>query len=175
MPKCFVLFILIVIFVLISADNTIQLCHVPLKEVLYTFLMILPSISQLNECKVLLFGCNGTIFTYLHSTCYISLPKAILLLCFRKRNFLNFSKTLISKLSLNVLVKSQSSFTFIKVSNYDRFNLHHILLIRSGDAELNPGPKKISSLTFFHWNVNGILTHAFDIFNIFYTVLCTVL
>ena len=36
-----------------------------------------------------------------------------------------------------------------------------ILLIRSGDVELNPGPKKSSSLTFFHWNVNGIAAHGF--------------
>ena len=36
-----------------------------------------------------------------------------------------------------------------------------ILLIQSGDVELNPGPKKSSSLSFFHWNLNGIAAHDF--------------
>lgn len=35
------------------------------------------------------------------------------------------------------------------------------LLLRSGDIELNPGPKKLSNLTFFHWNLNGIAAHDF--------------
>ena len=60
------LFILIVTFVSISADNTIQLRHVSLKEVLYNFLMILLSINQLNECKVFysryLYGCISRSF-----------------------------------------------------------------------------------------------------------------
>ena len=34
-------------------------------------------------------------------------------------------------------------------------------MIRSGDVELNPGPNKSSSLTFFHWNLNGIAAHDF--------------
>ena len=34
-------------------------------------------------------------------------------------------------------------------------------MIRSGDVELNPGPKKSSSLTFLHWNLNGITAHYF--------------
>ena len=67
----------------------------------------------------------------------------------------------INKISLNYLVKSQSSFTYIKVFNYDSFNLNQILLIQSDDVEFNPGPKKSSSLTFFHWNLNGIAAHDF--------------
>ena len=35
-------------------------------------------------------------------------------------------------------------------------------MIRSGDVELNPGPNKSSSLTFFHWNLNGIAAHDFS-------------
>ena len=34
-------------------------------------------------------------------------------------------------------------------------------MIRSGDVELNLGPKKSSSPTFFHWNLNGIVAHGF--------------
>ena len=46
------LFILVATFVSISTDNTIQLRHLHLKEVLYNFLMILPSINQINEYKL---------------------------------------------------------------------------------------------------------------------------
>ena len=34
-------------------------------------------------------------------------------------------------------------------------------LLRSGDVELNPGPKTSSSLSFLHWNINGIAAHDF--------------
>ena len=37
-----------------------------------------------------------------------------------------------------------------------------MLLIRSGDVKSNPGPKKSSSLSFFHWNLNGITAHDFE-------------
>ena len=36
------------------------------------------------------------------------------------------------------------------------FNLHHLLLLQSGDIEINPGPMKSSRLNFCHWNLNGI-------------------
>ena len=54
------------------------------------------------------------------------------------------------------LIKSQSSFTYIKVFNYDSFNLNQTLLIRSHDVKLKPDPNKSSSLAFFNWNYNGI-------------------
>ena len=41
------------------------------------------------------------------------------------------------------------------------FNLHHLLLLRSGDIEINPDPMKSSRLNFCHWNLNGIATHDF--------------
>ena len=34
-------------------------------------------------------------------------------------------------------------------------------MIQSGDVELNPDPKKSSSLSFFHWNLNRIAAHDF--------------
>ena len=37
-----------------------------------------------------------------------------------------------------------------------------ILLIQSGDVELNRRPKKLSSLSFFYWNLNGIAAHDFE-------------
>ena len=36
-----------------------------------------------------------------------------------------------------------------------------LLLIRSGDVETNPGPKKQVHLKFFHWNLNGLAAHIF--------------
>ena len=35
-----------------------------------------------------------------------------------------------------------------------------ILLYCCGDIEINPGPKR-SSLTFCHWNLNGVASHEF--------------
>ena len=35
------------------------------------------------------------------------------------------------------LFKCQFSFTYIKIFNYDSFNLNQILMIRSGDVDLN--------------------------------------
>ena len=78
-----------------------------------------------------------------------------------KNFFLTSLNISINKISLNYLVKSQSSFTYIKVFKYDSFNLNQILLIQSDDVEFNRGPKKSSSLTFFHWNLNGIAAHDF--------------
>ena len=61
------LFILIVTFVSISTDNTIQLRHVPPTEVLYNILIILSSINQLNESKTFylsyLYGCISRSFS----------------------------------------------------------------------------------------------------------------
>ena len=37
-----------------------------------------------------------------------------------------------------------------------------LLLILSGDVEQNPGPeKKKSHLTFFHWDINGLMAKNF--------------
>ena len=35
-----------------------------------------------------------------------------------------------------------------------------ILLYFCGDIEINPGPKR-SHLTFYHWNLNGVVAHEF--------------
>ena len=38
---------------------------------------------------------------------------------------------------------------------------HHLLLLQSGDTEINPGPMKSSRLNFCHWNLNAIAAHDF--------------
>ena len=37
-------------------------------------------------------------------------------------------------------------------------------MLCSEDVRLNPGPKKSSSLSFLHWNINGIAAHDFSKF-----------
>ena len=34
-------------------------------------------------------------------------------------------------------------------------------LLRLGDVEINPGPKKLSVIKFYHWNVNGLAAYGF--------------
>ena len=36
-----------------------------------------------------------------------------------------------------------------------------LLLLRLGDVETNPGPKKSSVIKFCHWNLNGLAVHDF--------------
>ena len=36
-----------------------------------------------------------------------------------------------------------------------------LLLLRSGDIEKNPGPKKSSVFNFCHWNLNSLAAHDF--------------
>ena len=35
------------------------------------------------------------------------------------------------------------------------------VLLKSGDIETNPGPKKSSAIKFCHWNLNGLAAHGF--------------
>ena len=41
------------------------------------------------------------------------------------------------------------------------FNLLHLLLLQSGDIEINPGLMESSRLKFYHWNLKGIVAHYF--------------
>ena len=40
-------------------------------------------------------------------------------------------------------------------------NFKHLLLLLSGDIEVNPGPKRSSNIKFGHWNINGVAAHDF--------------
>ena len=67
------------------------------------------------------------------------------------------------KSSLNYSVSRRLSLlTYIQSFICTSCIWNKVLLIRSGDVELNPGPKKPSSLSFFHWNLNGIAAHDFE-------------
>ena len=40
-------------------------------------------------------------------------------------------------------------------------NFKHLLLLLSGDIEINPCPKRSSNIKFCHWNLNGLAAHDF--------------
>ena len=66
-------------------------------------------------------------------------------------SFLVSLHCLSGKSSLNYSVSRRFSLlTYIQSFTCTSCNWNKILLIWSGDVELNPGPKKSSSLTFFH-------------------------
>ena len=77
-------------------------------------------------------------------------------------SFLVSLHCLSGKSSLNYSVSRRFSLlTYIQSFICTSCIWNKILLIRSGDVELNPGPKKSSSLSFFHWNLNGVAAHDF--------------
>ena len=52
---------------------------------------------------------------------------------------------------------------FILASHGELFfgNLIQLLLLCSGDIEINPGPKTKNQISFCHWNLNGLAAHNF--------------
>ena len=40
-------------------------------------------------------------------------------------------------------------------------NFKHLLLLLSGDIEINPGPKRSSNIKFCDWNLNDLSAHVF--------------
>ena len=54
---------------------------------------------------------------------------------------------------------------FILVSHGELFfgNLIRLLLVCSGDININPGPKTKNQILFRHWNLNGLAAHNFTI------------
>ena len=40
-------------------------------------------------------------------------------------------------------------------------NLIQLLLVCSGDIEINPGPKTEIQIWFYHWKLNSLATHNF--------------
>ena len=40
-------------------------------------------------------------------------------------------------------------------------NFRHLLLLLSGDIEINPSPERLSKIKFCHWNLNGLAAHDF--------------
>ena len=64
-------------------------------------------------------------------------------------------------LILILLYLLSAYFTFSKFKSVCAFHVScmTLLLLRAGDIETNPGPKK--SIKFCHWNLNGLAAHGF--------------
>ena len=76
--------------------------------------------------------------------------------------FLNSSFTFIFKGASESITKKKLTlpdymFTIRHFIN----NFKHLLLLLSGDIEINPGPKRSSNITFCHWNLNDLAAHDF--------------
>ena len=73
----------------------------------------------------------------------------------------NLSKRLIWILSLSLRSAYQlCNFLLISVVLLC-FYIQNFLLLKSGDIESNPGPRKSSALKFCHWNLNGLAAPEF--------------
>ena len=71
----------------------------------------------------------------------------------------DLSKRLTCILSLNLRSAYQlCNFLLISVVLHC-LCIQNFLLLNSGDIESNPGPRKSSTLTFCHWNLNGLAAH----------------
>ena len=53
------------------------------------------------------------------------------------------------------------SFSIFCVVGMHSFNLHNLILLQSGDIEMNPGSMNFSRLNSCHCNVNGIAAYDF--------------
>ena len=58
---------------------------------------------------------------------------------------------------------SQTMFCCLYISSFCFFAtvFSKILLVNSGDIEINPCPRKSSPIKFCHWNLNGLAAHDF--------------
>ena len=91
----------------------------------------------------------------LHHTVYSLYLFLILVLLKQVNNLYQVSSRLIKN------IPAYSRLHFLKIADITVFLLFFIqnLLPCRGDIEQNPGPK-YSSLTFYHWNSNGLTAHA---------------
>ena len=64
---------------------------------------------------------------------------------------------------MNYFPKANHSVSFIHISygGQLREGLIQLLVVCSGDIEVNSGPKIESQLSFCHWNLNGLAAHNF--------------
>ena len=73
----------------------------------------------------------------------------------------DLSKRLTCVLSLHIRSAYQlHNFLLISVVLH-RLYIKNLILLKSGDIESIPGPRKSSALKFCHWNLNGLAAHEF--------------
>ena len=76
--------------------------------------------------------------------------------------FLNFLFTFIFEGTSESITKPKLAlpdymFTIMSIMK----NFKYLLLLSSGDTEVNSGPKRSSNIKFCHWNLNDIAAHDF--------------
>ena len=111
-----------------------------------------PKISSLGENNFHTVHCLSKTMAYLILMLYYFLSICLVIFIFYKLLFFYAFTAYIGK----------SSNALLFINGYLR-NLPFValLLLRSGDVETNPGPKKSSVIKFCHWNLNGLAAHDF--------------
>ena len=97
---------------------------------------------------------RGMLQFLLHHTIYSLYLFLTFILIKQVNNFYQVSSRLIK------IIPASFRLRFLKIADITVFLLFFIqnLLSCCGDIEENPGPKR-SSLTFCHWNLNGLIAH----------------
>ena len=80
-----------------------------------------------------------------------------LLFFFLNSSFIFIFKCLSENITKTNLTLPNCTFT----SRYIINDLKHLLLLSSGDIEINPGPKRPSNIKLCHWDLNGLAAHYF--------------
>ena len=75
--------------------------------------------------------------------------------------FLNFSFIFIVKGASESIKKNILTWLDYMFTRYLINNFKHLLLLLSGDIEINPGPKRSSNIKFCDWNLNDLSAHVF--------------
>ena len=88
-------------------------------------------------------------------------PFSMLMILFLLVIFLNFSFIFIVKGASESIKKNILTWPDYMFTRYLINNFKHLLLLLSGDIEINPGPKRSSNITFCHWNLNDLAAHDF--------------
>ena len=89
------------------------------------------------------------------------IPFSMLMILFLLVIFLNFSFIFIVKGASESIKKNILTWPDYMFTRYLINNFKHLLLLLSGDIEINPGPKRSSNITFCHWNLNDLAAHDF--------------
>ena len=129
-----------------------QLMHARVGTYDFSRKVLKPKIFSLGENNFHTVNCLSKIMAYLVLMLYCILSICLVIFVFYKLPFFYAVTAYIGK----------SSNALLFINDYFR-NLPFaaLLLLRSGDVETNPGPKKSSVIKFCHWNLNGLAAHDF--------------
>ena len=111
-----------------------------------------PKISSSKENSFYTVRCLSKFMAYLVSMLYYFLSISLVIFILHK---------LLSFYAVSAYI-GKSSNDLLFINDYFR-NLPFVvlLLLRLGDVETNPGPKKSPVIKFCHWNLHGLAAHDF--------------